>query len=100
MSVETKVNERLAALTEAGTSIWLDQLSRKLITSGELERLMREESLRGVTSNPAIFEKSIVGADDYDEQINAAAAQGLDAREIYEAIAIKDVQDACDVLRP
>jgi len=100
MSVETHVNERLAALTEAGTSIWLDQISRGLIQSGELERLVREDSLRGVTSNPAIFEKAILGSPDYDEQIEELAGQGLDTREIYEEIAIKDVQMACDVLRP
>ena len=61
MSVEAQVNERLAALTAAGTSVWLDQIRRSLITSGELERLVREDSLRGVTSNPAIFEKAILG---------------------------------------
>ncbi len=100
MSVETQVNERLVALTEAGTSVWLDSLRRKLITSGELERLVNECSLRGVTSNPAIFEKAIAGSDDYDEQINELAARGLDAAEIFEEVAIKDVQMACDVLRP
>jgi transaldolase/glucose-6-phosphate isomerase len=99
MSVEAKVNERLAALTAAGTSVWLDQIRRKLITSGELERLVREESLRGVTSNPAIFEKAILGSTDYDDQVAELAGEGLDARQIYEEIAIKDVQLACDVLR-
>ena len=67
MSVSAGVNERLAALTAAGTSVWLDQIRRTLITSGELERLVREDSLRGVTSNPAIFEKAILGSTDYDE---------------------------------
>jgi transaldolase len=100
MSVEASVNQRLAALTAAGTSIWLDQISRGLVTSGELERLMREDSLRGVTSNPAIFEKSILGSTDYDEQLGELAGKGLDAREIYEEIAILDVQSGCDVLRP
>jgi transaldolase / glucose-6-phosphate isomerase len=100
MSVETHVNERLAALTAAGTSVWLDQIRRSLITSGELERLVREDSLRGVTSNPAIFEKAILGSTDYDEQVAELTRQGLDARGIYEEIAIADVQLACDVLRP
>src|SRR3954471_2207215 len=100
MSVETHVNERLAALAEAGTSPWLDQIQRSLITGGELERLMREDSLGGVTSNPAIFEKAILGSSDYDEQIAEAAGQGMDAVQIYEEIAIKDVQMGCDVLRP
>ena len=100
MSVGAGVNERLAALTAAGTSVWLDQIRRSLITSGELERLERELSLRGVTSNPAIFEKAILGSTDYDEQIAELAAKGLYAREIYDEIAILDVQLACDVLRP
>ncbi|MEA2361751.1 MAG: transaldolase / glucose-6-phosphate isomerase [Thermoleophilaceae bacterium] len=100
MSVGAHVNQRLAALTAAGTSVWLDQIQRSLITSGELERLVREDSLRGVTSNPAIFEKAILGSDDYDEQVAELAAKGLDARQIYEEIAITDVRLACDVLRP
>src|ERR671918_1703834 len=100
MSVGAGVNERLAALTAAGTSVWLDQIRRSLITSGELERLERELSLRGVTSNPAIFEKAILGSTDYDEQVEELAGQGLDARQIYEEIAITDVQLACEVLRP
>jgi transaldolase/glucose-6-phosphate isomerase len=99
MSVGAGVNERLAALTAAGTSVWLDQIRRSLITGGELERMERELSLRGVTSNPAIFEKAILGSTDYDEQIAELAEQGLSAREIYDEIAILDVQLACDVLR-
>jgi len=92
-------NERLAALTAAGTSVWLDQIRRSLITSGELERLERELSLRGVTSNPAIFEKAILGSTDYDEQVAELAAKGMSGREIYDEIAILDVRLACDVLR-
>ena len=99
MSVGAGVNERLAALTAAGTSVWLDQIRRSLITAGELERLERELSLRGVTSNPAIFEKAILGSTDYDEQIAELAEKGMSAREIYDEIAILDVQLACDVLR-
>src|SRR5215210_5144454 len=100
MSVGAAQNERLAALTAAGTSVWLDQIRRSLITCGELQRLERELSLRGVTSNPAIFEKAILGSTDYDEQIAELAEKGLSAREIYDEIAILDVQLACDVLRP
>ncbi|HYH58814.1 MAG TPA: bifunctional transaldolase/phosoglucose isomerase [Thermoleophilaceae bacterium] len=100
MSVQqTGVNERLRALTEAGTSVWLDQIRRNLIEAGELDRLVREDSLRGVTSNPSIFEKAILGSDDYDEDIRRLAEEGLSAKEIYEAIAVKDVQLAADVLR-
>ncbi len=99
MSVGAGVNERLAALTAAGTSVWLDQIRRNLIESGELERLREELSLRGVTSNPAIFEKAILGSTDYDEQIAELAGKGLSAREIYDEVAVLDVQLACDVLR-
>src|SRR3954469_4529843 len=100
MSVAAEVNQRLARITELGTSIWLDQIRLNLIESGELERLVKYESLRGVTSNPAIFEKAILGSDDYDELIEEAAREGLDGRAIYERVAVKTVQDACDVLRP
>ena len=89
MSVGAAQNQRLAALTAAGTSVWLDQIRRSLITSGELERLERELSLRGMTSNPAIFEKAILGSTDYDEQIAELAEQGMGAREIYDEIAIR-----------
>jgi transaldolase/glucose-6-phosphate isomerase len=100
MSVTVGVNERLQALTAAGTSVWLDQIRRSLIEGGELKRLMDEMSLRGVTSNPAIFEKAILGSDDYDDELRELANQGCDAKQIYDAIAIKDVQLAADVLRP
>ncbi len=94
------VNERLAALTEAGTSIWLDQIRRTLITDGELQRLIDESSLRGVTSNPAIFEKAILGSPDYDEQLEELARAGKSTEDVYDQIAITDVQLACDVMRP
>src|SRR4051794_24841996 len=100
MSVETQVNPRLAALAAAGTAPWLDQIRRKLISSGELQRLIDEDSLRGVTSNPSIFEKAILGSSDYNEDLVAMAKEGMDAKAIYDAIAIKDVQLATDVLRP
>jgi transaldolase / glucose-6-phosphate isomerase len=94
------VNERLAAITEAGTSIWLDQIRRTLITEGELQRLVEEDSLRGVTSNPAIFEKAILGSSDYDETLAAGAREGESTEDLYDKLAIEDVQMACDVLRP
>src|SRR5438128_4791036 len=100
MSVTVGVNERLAALTRAGTSVWLDQIRRGMIESGELQRLIDEFMLRGVTSNPSIFEKAILGSSDYDDQIQARAEQGLDARGIYDEIAVKDVAMGADVLRP
>src|SRR3954464_15127073 len=100
MEVSAGVNERLAALTEAGTAVWLDQIRRSLIEDGELQRLVDEYSLRGVTSNPAIFEKAILGSPDYDDELRELAEEGLGPREIYERIAIEDVQAAADVPRP
>ena len=100
MSVGAGVNERLAALTAAGTSIWLDQIRRSLIASGELERLERDLSLRGVTSNPAIFEKAILGSSDYDDTIAEMTRDGADARAIFRTVAVSDVGAAADVLRP
>jgi transaldolase/glucose-6-phosphate isomerase len=96
----TEVNERLAALTAAGTSVWLDQIRRSTIESGELQRMVEEDSLRGVTSNPAIFEKAILGSPDYDAELESLAREGLSAREVYRRMAVRDVQLACDVLRP
>src|SRR3954471_20723107 len=100
MEVSAGVNERLAALTEQGTAVWLDQIRRSLIEDGELARLRDEYSLRGVTSNPAIFEKAILGSPDYDDDLREMAEEGLTRHEIYERIAIQDVQMAADVLRP
>ncbi len=100
MSIGAPVNERLAALTEAGVSVWLDQIRRTLITGGELQQLVDEYSLRGMTSNPAIFEKAILGSDDYDDDLRELSGEGLDAGQIFERLAIKDVQLAADVLRP
>jgi transaldolase/glucose-6-phosphate isomerase len=99
-SPAVNVNPRLAALLEAGVSPWLDLLRRSLIESGELQRMIDEESLRGATSNPAIFEKAILGSDDYDEQLEQLARDGADGRETYRAMVVRDVQAACDVFRP
>src|SRR3954447_24977781 len=94
-----QVNERLAALTAAGTSVWLDQIGRQLIESGELRRLVEEDSLRGVTSNPTIFNAAILGAPDYDDQLGECARAGKTTREIYQELAITDIRNGCDVLR-
>jgi transaldolase len=95
----TNVNPNLRSLAEAGTSPWLDLLRRSLVEGGELARLIAEDSLRGMTSNPSIFEKAILESDDYDDQLAELAASDLDGQAIYEKIAIKDVQMACDVMR-
>jgi transaldolase / glucose-6-phosphate isomerase len=84
-----------------GQSIWYDNIRRSLLTSGELERMVAEDGLRGVTSNPAIFEQAITGSDDYAAEIARLRASGVaDAKAIYERLAIRDIQDAADVLRP
>ena len=98
MSTITELNPRLLALTEAGVSVWLDQIRRSMVEGGELGRMVAVESLRGVTSNPSIFEKAILGSTDYDEDLKALAREQLDARAIYDRLTIKDVQLACDVL--
>ena len=83
-----------------GQSVWLDYIRRSLITSGELKRLVGEDGLRGITSNPSIFEKAIAGSTDYDDILNAPESQRLDAKAVYEKIAVRDIQDAADILRP
>src|SRR5256885_864930 len=99
MSTTAGVNERLAALTAAGVSVWLDLLRRSLIENGELRRMIEEDSLRGVTSNPAIFEKAILGSEDYDDQLERLAREGASGRDTYRALVVEDVQGAADVLR-
>ena len=93
-------NNPLAELTRLGQSIWYDNIERKLITSGELKRLMEEDELRGVTSNPAIFEKAITGSDLYTDQLRELAELNKSANEIYEELAVRDIQSAADVLAP
>ena len=99
MSTTAGVNERLAALTAAGTSVWLDQMRRSMVEGGEVARMVEEDSLRGVTSNPAIFEKAILGSEDYDEQLTELAQEGSDVSEMYRQLVVRDVRAAADVLR-
>jgi len=89
----------LRALQVFGQSIWLDFIRRTLITSGELRRLVDEDGLRGVTSNPSIFEKAVAGSSDYRELLEAPESRTLDPRALYERLAIRDVQEAADELR-
>ena len=93
----TAVNP-LRALTQYGQSVWLDYIRRSLITSGELSRLIQEDGLRGVTSNPAIFEKAIAGSTDYQDILEDPASRSLDPKQIYEKIAVRDIQDAAGIL--
>ncbi|MGH2858399.1 MAG: transaldolase [Solirubrobacteraceae bacterium] len=96
----TNVNANLRSLVLAGVSPWLDLLHRSLITGGDLERLISEDSLRGMTSNPSIFEKAILESDDYQDELAECRGEGMDPQAVYERIAIHDVQLAADVLRP
>lgn len=90
----------LVRLHELGQSVWLDLLSRTLLQTGQLRELITNDAVTGLTSNPAIFEKAIVGSDAYDTQIQEIARQGASVSEIYEQLAIQDIQDAADLLRP
>lgn len=89
----------LQALHSYSQSVWLDYIRRNLITSGELQRLVQEDGLRGITSNPAIFEKAITGSSDYTDALDALRQEEKDAVTRYEHLAIRDIQDAADVLR-
>ena len=88
----------LIELTKLGQSIWYDSIERKLITSGKLKRLIDEDGLSGVTSNPAIFEKAIAGSELYVDQLREVAEAAKSPQEIYEALAIRDIQTAADVM--
>jgi transaldolase len=90
---------RLQQLSKLGQSVWIDYLSRRLLREGELEELMRDHAVVGVTSNPTIFQKAISEGDAYDEQLRDVLAEKDDAKEVFLELAVKDVQDACDLLR-
>ena len=90
----------ISVVAELGQSVWLDSLSRDLIRSGRLERMIREEGLRGVTSNPKILAESISEGHGYDEEVRRLSGEGKTATEIYERLAIGDIQDTADLLRP
>jgi len=90
----------LVALGEAGQSPWLDYIHRGLIESGELRRLIEQDGIRGVTSNPTIFEKAVSSGTDYDAQLSALAGEGATAESAYQRIVVDDIRSAADVLRP
>jgi transaldolase/glucose-6-phosphate isomerase len=100
MTSTTRVASPMKELARLGQSIWLDYIRRNLITSGELKHLV-DEGLGGVTSNPAIFEKAITGSTDYNDLLGELQRdKSLDAFAVYERLAVRDIQDAADILRP
>jgi transaldolase len=85
---------------EYGQSIWMDNLSRNLIESGKLKELIESQGIHGITSNPAIFEKAIVGNQTYDAAIESVIQAGKPIQEIYEFLVFEDIRNACDILKP
>jgi transaldolase/glucose-6-phosphate isomerase len=111
MSVSTEISSKqpaakaaenpLKALLKFGQSVWLDYIRRSQISTGELARLVKEDGLRGMTSNPTIFEKAISGSTDYAQQLDELVKRkDLDAKAIFERLAVRDIQAATEVLRP
>jgi transaldolase len=99
-SVSSGIENPLKQLARFGQSIWLDYIRRSLMTSGDLRRMVEEDGLGGMTSNPSIFEKAMGGAEYADYLAELRKNKSLDAKGIYEGLAIRDIQDAADVLRP
>ena len=91
---------RLQRLSELGQSVWIDNLSRPLVREGGLTRLMENDAVVGVTSNPTIFQKALAEGDAYDEQMREVIANESDNTEVFLQLATRDVSDACDLLRP
>lgn len=98
--MKTMTDNNVKKLAALGQSVWQDDISRQMIQSGELQRAIDETGIRGVTSNPTIFQKAISGSDTYDAEIKALLAQGKDAAAVFQTVAVKDIQDACDLFRP
>ncbi|HSI98038.1 MAG TPA: transaldolase family protein, partial [Gaiellaceae bacterium] len=94
------VRSPLHELSSRGVSVWLDSLSREMLETGELARLLDEDAVVGVTSNPTIFEKALSTGEWYDEQLREVIGRHEDTKEIFLELAVTDVQRACDLLRP
>ncbi len=90
----------LFELYEAGTSVWLDYIRRSLMSSGELKRMIEDDAVVGMTSNPTIFEKAIGGSSDYDEALKTLVRSGKSDEEIMLSLIVEDIQMAADVLKP
>jgi len=89
----------LVQLSDFGQSVWLDQIQRSMFRTGELKRLIEQDGLRGMTSNPTIFEKAIAGSSDYDQQIRGLASGGATRDQIYDAVVTQDIGQAADAFR-
>ena len=94
------MSNRLVEVMKAGQSIWYDNIRRAMLETGDLAKKIEEDDLRGVTSNPTIFEKAITGSTDYDEQMRLLVQQGASVSAIYEALVLDDIARAADILRP
>jgi transaldolase len=90
----------LKGLLAYGQSPWMDYVRRDLLTSGQLKKYIDDDGLRGMTSNPSIFEKAVTGSNLYTDILNSPAAKRLDANGVFEKIAFRDIQDACDIFKP
>jgi transaldolase len=91
---------RLHELSEYGVSVWVDSLSREMLETGELKRLVHDDAVVGVTSNPTIFEKALSTGDWYDAQLRAELERSDDTKEVFFALAVEDIKRACDLLHP
>ncbi len=96
------MSSKLKELEKFDQSVWLDNISRDKIKSGELKNLIDEIGMKGVTSNPSIFQKAIAAGDDYDDQLKSLLLKDdkLSAEELFEQLAVRDIQDGCDILFP
>jgi transaldolase len=93
-------SSRLHQLSDQGQSVWVDFVSREILQDGTLERMVRDDAVVGVTSNPTIFQKAISAGDAYDEQLREVLDETEDGKEAFLHLAVRDIQDACDLLRP
>ena len=91
---------RLHALSEQGQSVWIDSISRQWLAEGFLDKLIREDAVVGVTSNPTIFQKALAGGTWYDDQLREVLREETEPKDIFYRLAVKDIQDACDMLSP
>ncbi|MDT4955714.1 MAG: transaldolase / glucose-6-phosphate isomerase [Acidobacteriota bacterium] len=94
------MSNNLVEVMKAGQSIWYDNIRRAMLETGDLQKKIDEDDLRGVTSNPTIFEKAITGSTDYDEQMRSLVTAGASVNEIYEALVLDDIAAAADILKP